>query len=205
MNRIPQQLASGALAFLLSCTANAASISSTVAESNTQQQVSSVMPGQLTGATPYTFSSSLSSITSIQITLTLIDGDTAIGDQTAGQPDFDRDHLFLGLDGINTGIALNGFHGNALQDTLTISATISQTLSDALIAQFADKQFVGTIISDRVNSAVSPNDMFVGNQNSNAMTTLTLVGVPEPASVALLTAGLLLIIAPRVRRFRRNI
>jgi hypothetical protein len=183
----------------------AASISSTVDESNTQQQVSIAMAGMLTGATPFTFSSSLSSIGSISITLTLIDGDTAIGDQTVGQPDFDRDHLFLGLDGINTGIALNGFRGNGLQDTFTITGTVSAAVSTQLLAQFTDQQFVGSIISDRLNSAASPNDMFVGNQDMNAMTTLVLSDIPEPASVVLVGAGLLLLAGPAVRRFRRNI
>lgn len=58
------------------------------------------------------------------MSLTLEDGDTAQG---LNNPDFNN--LFLVLDGINTGIALNGFANNR---TLTLSLTGTSTQSDNL-------------------------------------------------------------------------
>ena len=139
----------------------------------------------------------ISSIMSISVTLTLQDGDSAMGD-------FDFNHLFLALDGINTGLALNGFRGSGLEDTLTISGNISPTTSSALLASFADHRFVGTIITDNAADTTAPNDIFVGNDGLNATTTLVLsdTPIPEPASTALVCMGGLGLLV--LRRFRRR-
>jgi hypothetical protein len=188
-------------------------ISSTVAEFNgattpgdgLNQSLSTTNPAKLTIPTGWDFTSqaTISSITSITITLTLQDANAGFG---GGPDNFDFGHLFLALDGVNTGIALNGFRGSGLQDTLTIFGTVSPSTSTALMAQFADKMFVGTIITDNANDTVlQPNDIFVGNDTLNATTTLTLNAVPEPATIALIGAGLLLVLGAQVRRFRRNV
>src|SRR5687767_5207041 len=61
---------------------------------------------------PFTFArvGKIRRLESVAITLTLKDANTAL------PTDFDESNLFLALDGIDTGIALNGFPGdNAVQ------------------------------------------------------------------------------------------
>ncbi len=179
-------------------------ISSPNLQTNTQQQLSTTTPATLTTGTGYDFTSqpTITSIASISVTLTLQDGNSAMGE-------FDFNHLFLALDGINTGLALNGFRGNGLEDTLTISGPVSPAVAMSLLAQFADKRFVGTIVTNNPNDTIlQPNDIFVGGGPSGAemaMTTLRITAVPEPATVALLGAGLLVAGGAQLRRFRRNL
>jgi|SRR5215203_1217224 len=79
-------------------------------------------PGaRITAATnPYSFSktSKIASIKQVTITATINDGDTGSGE-------YDENDLFLQLDTINTGIALNGFRNNQT-DTRTISGMPNQ-------------------------------------------------------------------------------
>lgn len=190
----------------------ATSISSTISEingsttqgDNNNQELSTMDPAELSVAPGYDFSADFSSLTSImfiQVTLTVQDGNSSATD---GQG-FDFGHLFLGLDGINTGLALNGFRGNGLQDTLTFSGTVSPAVGAAIFTALQDGFLLGSIITDNPNDTVlSPNDLFIGNDTLDATTTLTLSDVPEPTTVALIGAGLLLVLAPQVRRFRRN-
>jgi len=185
----------------LSLDARAQSITSTTPQTNTQQQLTTANPAELT-ATFYDFTGmgTLSSIGFISVTLTLQDGNTAPGD-------FDFGSLFLALDNINTGIALNGFPGGGLEATLTLQGFVNAGTSAMLMAAFADSRFVGTIIRPGDTIGEPANDIFVGGGPpgaENAMTTLTL-SVPEPSTYALIGAGLLLIVGPQVRRFRRNL
>lgn len=158
-------------------------------------------PAELTIPTGWDFTGdnyqSLTEISFIQVTLTLQDGNSASGD-------FDFNHLFLSLDDINTGIALNGFRGNGLEDTLTISGNPGAAGPAILAALQNDGHLLGKIITDNVNDAVFPNELFVGNDALNATTTL-VVGIPEPGTTALIGGGLLLLLAPQVRRLRRNL
>ncbi|HJT81968.1 MAG TPA: hypothetical protein VJ719_12285 [Chthoniobacterales bacterium] len=197
------------LAAILAFPCNAQTVTSTVAEMNgaatpgdgQNQLLTPSNPAELTVPAGWDFTStnyqSLSQITFIQVTLTLQDGNSASGD-------FDFNHLFLSLDDINTGIALNGFRGNGLEDTLTISGNPGAAGPTILAALQNDGHLIGKIITDNVNDAIFPNELFVGNDALNAPTTL-VVGVPEPATTALICGGLLLLLAPQVRRLRRNL
>ncbi len=104
--------------------------------------------------------SSLTSIDKLSVTLTLSDADTALGN-------FDFNQLTLGLDGIDTGIKLNGF-SDGLTQTLTLGGTPSNA-SAIISALQADGQLVGTIIDQ------SSNDNFIGI-SSLFKTTLTITG-----------------------------
>ena len=204
-------LAAAVLAFL-SPHAQATSISSTILELNgavTQgdgqnQELSTSDPAELSVAPGYDFSANFSSLTSImfiQVTLTVQDGNSSATDGEG----FDFGHLFLGLDGINTGLALNGFRGDGLEDTLTFSGTVSPAVGAAILASLQDGYLIGSIITNNASDTIlSPNDLFVGNDSLTATTTLTLSDVPEPTTIALIGAALLLVLAPQVRRFRKN-
>ncbi len=198
---------------LSASTASATTISSTVLEINgavtqgdgANQALSTTNPAKLTTPTGYDFSVDFSSLTSvmfIQVTLTMQDGNSSLTDGEG----FDYNHLFLGLDGVNTGLVLNGFRGNGLQDTLTFSGVVNSTIGAAIFANLQDGFLVGSIITDNPNDTIlSPNDIFVGNDALNATTTLVLSdAVPEPGTYALVAVGLLLVLAPKLRRLRRT-
>jgi hypothetical protein len=122
----------------------------------------------LTGAQPFTFGAqevqACQSIESISVTLTLFDGDTAPGD-------FDENQFTLGLDGIDTGILLNGFP-NEQTVTLTIPGTPNNA-ADILAALQADNQLAGTIID------ASPADNFI-EIPANFDTTLEITCATAP-------------------------
>ncbi len=203
----------GLLAFG-SVAARATTITSTVLELNgavtqgdgNNQNLSTLDPAEITAPSGYNFAVNFNSLTSvmfIQVTLTVQDGNSSASD---GQG-FDFGHLFLGLDGINTGLVLNGFRGNGLEDTLTFSGTVDASTGAAIFANLQDGFLVGSIITDNASDTpLSPNELFVGNDNLNAMTTLSISdAVPEPTTIALIGAGLLLVLAPQARRFRKNL
>ena len=204
-------LAAAGLA-LISPPAKATSISSTILElngavtqgDNQNQELTTSDPAELSVAPGYDFSANFSSLTSImfiQVTLTVQDGNSSATDGEG----FDFGHLFLGLDGINTGLALNGFRGNGLEDTLTFSGSVSPAIGAAIFTALQDGFLLGSIITDNPgDSILAPNDLFIGNDTLTATTTLTLSDVPEPTTVALIGAGLLLVLAPQARRFRKN-
>ena len=94
-------------------------------------------------ATPYDFAgldyASLLSIDSITVTLTVSDGDTVTGD-------IDFDNLTLGLDGIDTGLKLNGFPGGQQILTQTLIYDNPADSAALLAALQSDGKLVGTII-----------------------------------------------------------
>ncbi len=172
----------------------AATITSTVLELNgastegdgNNQLLSTTDPAELTEPGGYNFSADFSSLTSvmfIQVTLTLIDGNSS-----TDPDDFDYNHLFLALDGINTGLVLNGFRGGGLLDTLTFSGTVDSSTGAAIFASLQDGFLLGSIITDNANDTVlSPNELFTGNDDADATTTLSISdAVPEPTTVALI-------------------
>lgn len=161
---------------------------------------------------PYDFTgqvngfANVTSIDSLTVTLQVNDGDTAAGD-------YDFDNLFLTLDGINTGLALNGFPNNAI---LSLSLNqLAPPLQAALIAALGDGQLAGGVLD------TDPGDAPAGDTIAFPRlvdTTLDLVvsgpnlvpggggpgpnPIPLPAAVLLapLGAGLAGMYA---RRFRR--
>jgi hypothetical protein len=81
---------------------------------------------------PYSFSKTrkIVKLNRVTITATIMDGNTAL------PFNFDENDLTLALDGIDTGIALNGFPGGAQTATVTISGrpNNSRAIRDALKA-----------------------------------------------------------------------
>lgn len=148
-------------------------------------------PTPLTGVDPWDFGASanlLGGISIITVTLRVYDGDTAPGD-------FDYNDLTLGLDGIDTGLLLNGFANN-VQLTLTLDISNPGTAAAVFAALLADGKLVGTII-DR-----DPGDNYLELPDTFG-TSLTLEGpaaVPEPGTLALLGGGLTALAARRRRR-----
>jgi hypothetical protein len=128
----------------------------------------------LTGPVPYAFGPEVqecASLDSITVTLTLFDGDTG-----GGPNDTDRNNLTLALDGIDTGIILNGF-----RDSQTVTNTITGTPENAarILAKLkADGQLVGTIL-DR-----TPNDNFVGIPTTFDTTLQIECTATEPGAAA---------------------
>ena len=152
---------------------------------------------------PFTFgaSGSLFDITQITITLTVLDGDTGAGPP----PDEFRDTLRLFLDGIDTGILLNGlddaanddnpvFPGDYAAGTETISG-FPMNSSAILAALQMDGQLLATIYA----TAGDVNDgnlltvpRFTPESPAQPIfATLSITGtqVPEPGTWALLAAG----------------
>jgi hypothetical protein len=123
---------------------------------------------------------SLTSIDSLSITLEIFDGDSAPGD-------FDFNNLVLELDGVNTGITLNGFRNN-FTDELTITGSPINTAA-ILSGLQADGRLVAKILD------LTPNDNNMSLMSS-FQTTLVLESntnttpTPEPATLSLLGLGL---------------
>ncbi len=166
-------------------------------------------PAMATTAGGYDFTAtnymSLTSITSISVTLTIQDGHS--GTVPGSNPptnDFDYGHLRLALDGTDTGLILNGFQGDGLEDTLTFmgaplnAATILASLQ-------SDGKLVGTITTDNPNDSITmPNYIYVGNDNADAITTLSITGVPEPGAWVGLGLGALLLMGRPAWKKRRQ-
>ena len=153
-----------------------------------------VAPAPITAA-PFDFTgqTTLTSIDRISITLTIEDGDTNPGE-------FDFDDLFLLLDGINTGLALNGF-GNDVTATLTLEA-LTPSMEAALLAAYnSDMMLTASIFDDDFG------DNFITLPASfNA--TLELEGqvaaVPEPSTLAAGVLGVVIAGAAGRRRLSRK-
>ena len=113
-------------------------------------------------ATAYDFTgqdySSLSSLDSLSVTLTAIDADT--GRSSTGVRNFDFNDLTLGLDGIDTGVLLNGLPNSQTATTRTFTSVPDN--SEALLAALQeDGQLVGSVFD--VDNDGGDNIAFPGN------------------------------------------
>ena len=167
----------------------------------------------------YTFGNSwqsLSSINQITLTLTMYDGNSGTNTGDPSNFDFNNLHFYLGgtltqgiySGGIDTGIVLNGFDpGNVDTRTFTLSIDPNTTGASILSAlQSGSGSIAGYVVSSNPNdTAAAPNELALANDTNSATTTLTLANVPEPGVCALLGSGLLMLIAPRIRRFRKHL
>ncbi len=213
--------------------AKAVDISSTVNEDNrattngtdTNQDLYDVLanhPAVVTAGTGYDFSSSFMSLTSIQqitLTLTMFDGNSGTDANDPTNFDLNHLHFYVGgtrnattgiyTGGIDTGIVLNGFRGNGFIDTLTFSILVNPATTGAAILAALNTNggiLPGYVVTDNPNDTqIAPNEVALTNNLDNATTTLTLSSVPEPVSCLLFGAGALVLLAPRVRRFRKNL
>jgi hypothetical protein len=161
-------------------------------------------------ATPYDFTgqvnsfANVTSIDSLTVTLQISDGDS-------GPLDFDFNNLFLTLDGVNTGLALNDFFNNTnFSQTLT---QLSPALQAALILALQDGKYVGGVLDTDADGPPGDTIAFPGAVD----TTLDLVlsgpnlqpqggggnPVPLPAAVILAPIGAGLA-GMYSRRFRRT-
>jgi len=149
-------------------------LTSTVAQSGYNNTIGTG-PAPVTATGGYDFTgqsfANLTSIQSISVTLSLFDLDSATGN-------LDFNKLTLGLDGINTGIRLNGFPDSALlTQTITdvprdpVTGLPSTAVADAIITALkADGRLTGSIFS-------TDHPSFNGFQApATANTTLSITG-----------------------------
>lgn len=179
-------------------------------------------PAIVTAGSGYNFGTSwqsLSSINQITLTLSMFDGNSGTNTSDPANFDFNHLHFYLGgtlnaqtglyTGGIDTGIILNGFRGGGLLDTQTFTLSINPATTGASILaalQSGSGSIAGYVVSDNANdTALAPNEVALANDLNNATTTLSLANVPEPGVCMLIGTGLLMALAPQIRRFRRNI
>ena len=199
-------LAAGIALCALSLGASAAVISSTVAQSGFGPRfdpVTGLPTGGLqsggsypltddpdvAGVQGYTFpTGQLTTVDRITVTITMDDGDSAGSDPKDASDNFDFNDLTLGLDGINTGLLLNGFPNQAI---FTADLTqVSPATSAALIAALADGVLVGSVIDADADGVSSTNPDFIGFPRS-VDTTLVLEGQPAGPVVPIPAAFLM--------------
>lgn len=101
-------------------------------------------PYDFTGQTYQSFGMYVSSIDWITVTLTIEDGDSKQGE-------FDFGSLTLGLDGIDTGLHLDGFAGGNIQ-SLTIQS-LNPTLQYALVTALQDEQLNASVLDSTPGNA----------------------------------------------------
>lgn len=141
----------------------------------------------------------LDRVKTLQINLAIEDGDTATGD-------YDFNNLSLGLDGIDTGIKLNGFPSGTLPGGIPTSPTAAPfyftgTVSDAVGQQILDALADGQLVASIIDATPGIDDKHPTNPHNYVnlysvfTSTLQICGcpsdpVPEPATLALWGLGL---------------
>jgi hypothetical protein len=155
----------------------------------------------LTGGAGYDYTGQeygvLTSIDKLTITLTINDGDSDVDE-------YDFNNLTLGLDGIDTGLKLNGFRNGGI---VTLDIEGPNNSAALLAALQADGKLVGTVIDADSDGVTQQNPEFIGFP-SDITTTLVIEGqteapvVPLPAAALMGPIGAGLVGAAR-RRFGR--
>jgi hypothetical protein len=152
-------------------------------------------------ANPYDFTgqnyAALSAINSIQVTLTVFDGNSGFSGTAA---DFDFNNLTLGLAGFDTGIKLNGFSAasiNGSDITLTFSSSSISNGPQILAVLQATGTLAGSIID--ATGLPDSNGMTLSSQHD---TTLIINAVPEPSTWALLAVSAAAFVSFSARRPR---
>jgi len=203
MKKVSRKVAAlgiGAIAMIAgSASAAPITISSVVPQSGHTDFTLSATP--LTDpASPYDFIgqdyASLTSIDSITVTLTVQDGDTA-------QSELDFDNWTLGLDGIDTGLKLNGFPGQAGILTQTLTQASPTNAAALLAALQSDGQLIGTIIdSDAGDNSISlPFRIDTSLDITGEVGVPNVIPLPAAALMGPLGAGLVGMVS---RRFRNR-
>jgi hypothetical protein len=180
------------------------SITSSVAQSGIDQSIGNA-PLAVVNEPGFNFVGqdyrSLRSVDRVSITLTLLDGDSAVGDRDFGK-------LTLMLEGVNTGILLNGFSDSEL-DTLTITGFPSDEDKIQILAGLQVDGHVSAWIlsSDRpsfnrigVPSSSNATLVLTGDRLAsinylriNDLESQRSIANPEPSTWLLLLSGLALL------------
>jgi hypothetical protein len=148
----------------------------------------------------------------------MFDGNSGTNTSDPTNFDFNHLHFYLGgtyntqtglyTGGIDTGIVLNGFRGNAFVDTVTFSLQVNPATTGAAILSALQTNsgiIQGYVVSDNPNdTGLAPNELALTNSLNNAMTTLSFSNVPEPTTTALLGTSLFLAAGRRLRRLVRR-
>jgi hypothetical protein len=187
--RVSLSLAATCLAFLAGASAAGAVTLSAIADQNGFNGYIGASGAAFT-ALPFDFSAQnytgLGAIDALTLTLRINDGDTS-------HDAFDFGQLTLALDGIDTGILLNGFRNNKT-DTRTFTSAPAN--ADAILAALRLDGRLNPSVLDR-----SPNDNLVlFPANFKATLSITGTPVPEPASAAGVVGLGALMLAMRLRR-----
>ncbi len=171
---MPYRILPACLALTLAPVLQAATISFTTPESGVEQVslgTGGVSAPQTIGTYDY-IGQDYTSFT-MPLTMTMFDGDTGVGA-------FDENNLFLYLDGINTGLQLNGFSGDQSVTQTFVFTPLNQS---SLLSALSDGQLIGTVVDTTIPASASN----IGNRISLPIpsnTTLAITpSVPEPASV----------------------
>jgi hypothetical protein len=154
----------------------------------------------ITDATPWDFTSqsylSLTNIDEISVTLKLLDGDTDTGE-------YDEGELMLRLDGLNTGVALNGFTSDDVPPYIAVTHTVTGTnLAAGLLAALQiDGYLLGSILD------LSPNDNYLkvigGYGATLSLTDHEASVVPVPSALLLGSLGVAATAGLKRRRLLR--
>ena len=141
----------------------------------------------------------LTSIDSLTITVTSInDGDTGAGD-------FDANNLFLGLNGVNTGIALNGLLNGQISSVTVTGAPNAASATALLAALQAGTPISGSIIDTTPGNGPTGDILGISRLGQTTLSIsgqATPTGVPVPAAAVLAPLGAVGA-GVYARRFRR--